>query len=43
VKPEILGGLQLRVGDREYNGSLHEKLVKLHHQFDQNLYEPDYN
>jgi F-type H+-transporting ATPase subunit delta len=43
VKPEILGGLQLRVGDREYNGSLHDKLVKLHHQFDQNLYEPDYN
>ena len=38
----IIGGLQIRVGDREYNGSLRDQLIALRHQYSKNVYEPDF-
>ena len=38
----ILGGMQIRVGDLEFNGSLRDQLNKLRHQYSKNVYEPDY-
>lgn len=42
VDKSIIGGMTLRVGDKQYNGSIANKLQLLKRQFEDNLYVPEY-
>lgn len=42
VDPSIIGGMRLRVGDREYNGSIAYQLQQLKRQFEDNPYVPEF-
>jgi F-type H+-transporting ATPase subunit delta len=42
VDPSIIGGLALRIGDKEYNGSIAYQLKALKRQFEDNLYVPEF-
>lgn len=42
VDPSVIGGLKLRVGDRQYNGTIAHQLATLKRQFSNNLYVPEF-
>ena len=42
VDPSIIGGMKLRVADKEYNGSISYQLQQMSRQFDDNLYVPEF-
>lgn len=42
VKPDLIGGLILRLGDMQYNGSVASDLKRLRRDFSKNLYVADF-
>jgi F-type H+-transporting ATPase subunit delta len=42
IDPSIIGGVKIRVGDRQYNGSLAYQLEQLKRQFQENQYIADF-
>lgn len=42
IDPSIIGGMTLRLDDKEFNGSIAYQLNSLKRQFQDNLYVPDY-
>lgn len=42
IDPSIIGGVRIRVGDRQYNGSIAYQLEQLKRQFQQNQYIADF-
>ncbi len=42
IDPSIIGGIKIRVGDRQYNGSLAYQLQQLKRQFESNQYVADF-
>ncbi len=42
IDPSIIGGIKIRVGDRQYNGSLAYQLEQLKRQFKENQYIADF-
>jgi F-type H+-transporting ATPase subunit delta len=40
--PDLIGGLILRVGDKQYNGSIAAELQRLRLDFNKNLYVPEF-
>lgn len=42
VDPSIIGGMTLRLADKEFNGSIAHQLNQLKRQFKDNLYVPEY-
>ncbi len=42
IDPSIIGGVKIRVGDKQYNGSLAYQLEQLKRQFQENQYIADF-